>query len=44
MVHVNWVRETSKELRHTIVEYMESVASSFTSYLNGKSFLRENAA
>ena len=33
-----------QRLRRTIVEYMESVASSFTSYLDGKSFLRENAA
>lgn len=33
-----------QRLRRTIVEYMESVASSFTSYLDGKSFLRENPA
>ena len=33
-----------QKLRRTVVEYMESVSSSFTSYLDGKSFLQENAA
>ena len=33
-----------QKLRHTVVEYMESVSSSFTRYLEGKSFLQENAA
>ena len=33
-----------QRLRRTVVEYMESVSSSFTSYLEGKSFLQENAA
>jgi hypothetical protein len=33
-----------QRLRRTVVEYMESVASSFTSYLEAKSFLQENAA
>ena len=33
-----------QKLRRTIVEYMESVSSSFTSYLEAKSFLQENAA
>ena len=33
-----------QRLRRTVVEYMESVSTSFTSYLEGKSFLQENAA
>ena len=33
-----------QQLRLSVVEYMESVSSSFTSYLEGKSFLQENAA
>ena len=33
-----------QRLRRTVVEYMESVSASFTSYLEGKSFLQENAA
>ena len=33
-----------QRLRRTVVEYMESVSASFTSYLEGKSFLEENAA
>lgn len=33
-----------QRLCRTIVEYMESVSASFTSYLEGKSFLEENAA
>ena len=33
-----------QRLRRTVVEYMESVSSSFTSYLEAKSFLQENAA
>ena len=33
-----------RKLRETVVEYMESVALSFSSYLDGKSFLQENAA
>ena len=33
-----------QRLRRTVVEYMESVSASFTGYLEGKSFLQENAA
>ena len=33
-----------QRLRRTVVEYMESVSASFTSYLEAKSFLQENAA
>ncbi len=33
-----------QRLRRTVVEYMESVSSSFTGYLDAKSFLQENAA
>lgn len=33
-----------QRLRCTVVEYMESVSASFTSYLEAKSFLQENAA
>ena len=33
-----------QRLRRAIVEYMESVSASFTSYLEAKSFLQENAA
>ena len=33
-----------QRLRRTVVEYMKSVSSSFTSYLEAKSFLEENAA
>ena len=33
-----------QRLRRTVVEYMESVSMSFTRYLEGKSFLQENAA
>ena len=33
-----------QRLRETVVEYMKSVASSFSSYLDGKGFLQENAA
>ena len=33
-----------QRLRHTVVEYMESVSASFSSYIEGKSFLQENAA
>ena len=33
-----------QRLRGTVVEYMEAVSASFTSYLDAKSFLRENAA
>ena len=33
-----------EKLRRAVVDYMEAVSSSFTSYLDGKSFLQENAA
>ncbi|MCY4373705.1 MAG: MAE_28990/MAE_18760 family HEPN-like nuclease [Spirochaetaceae bacterium] len=33
-----------QRLRRAVVEYMESVSASFTGYLEGKSFLQENAA
>ena len=33
-----------QRLLRTVVEYMESVSASFTSYLEAKSFLQENAA
>jgi len=33
-----------QRLRRAVVEYMESVSASFTGYLDGKSFLQENAA
>ena len=33
-----------QRLLRTVVDYMESVSASFTSYLEGKSFLQENAA
>ena len=33
-----------QRLRRTVVEYMECVSASFTSYLEGKSFLQESAA